>query len=157
MIPFGFLFVITPLSRSALTATSVLTGSDHRPVYFQRLRGGVIADGVSSLLRQCSIRFQHYFAQNNGVINSRSGSRALVVCRIHSVAMGLFRQWRVVQPCRRQCGRATIIMFGRSQFRDQNLIRNHHGSPRIYHCLQFLSGWFGVTFVPEITQAMPPC
>jgi xanthine permease XanP len=49
LVPFGFLYLITAIeSIGDLTATSVLTGQPITgPLYFKRLRGGVMADGVS--------------------------------------------------------------------------------------------------------------
>ncbi len=71
LIPFSFLYVITAIeSIGDLTATSALTLEPIAgPVYFRRLRSGVMADGVSSMLAAIFNSFPSTtFAQNNGVI-----------------------------------------------------------------------------------------
>ncbi len=71
MIPFAFLYLITAIeSIGDITATSSLTGEPIAgSLYFRRLRGGVMADGVSSLLAAVFNSFPSTtFAQNNGVI-----------------------------------------------------------------------------------------
>ena len=68
LIPFSFLYLITAIeSIGDLTATSLLTSEPITgPVYFQRLRGGVMADGVSSILAALFNSFPSTtFAQNN--------------------------------------------------------------------------------------------
>ena len=52
LVPFSFLYLITAIeSIGDLTATSLLTDQPITgPTYLKRLRGGVMADGVSSIL-----------------------------------------------------------------------------------------------------------
>ena len=151
MIPFGFLFVITAIEsigdirpRPPSSTGQPITG----PVYFQRLRGGVIADGVSSLLAAVFNSFPSTtFAQNNGVIQLTGvGSRRIgVFVGFILVAMGLFPAvGGVVQAMPEAVlGGATIIMFGTVAVSgNQNPIWGHHGPPRIYHRCNFLRAGF---------------
>jgi xanthine permease XanP len=164
MIPFGFLYVITAIeSIGDLTATSILTAQPITgPVYFQRLRGGVIADGVSSLLAAVFNSFPSTtFAQNNGVIQLTGvGSRRIgVFVGLILVAMGLFPAiGGVVQAMPEAVlGGATIIMFGTVAVSGIKILSGVTMDRRASTIAAISFGLgLGVTFVPEITQAMPP-
>ena len=70
-LPFVFMYLITVMeSIGDLTATSSLTGQPiSGPVYISRLQGGLLADGINSVLAACLNSFPSTtFAQNNGVI-----------------------------------------------------------------------------------------
>ncbi len=72
LLPFAFLYLMSAIeSLGDITATSLLTGEPiEGPRYLVRLRGGVLADGVSSMLAAVLNSFPSTtFAQNNGVIN----------------------------------------------------------------------------------------
>jgi xanthine permease XanP len=69
--PFLFMYLITVMEAiGVLTASSSLTGQPiSGPVYFKRLQGGLLADGINSLVGACLNSFPSTtFAQNNGVI-----------------------------------------------------------------------------------------
>ena len=164
MIPFGFLYVITAIeSIGDLTATSLLTGQPLTgPVYFQRLRGGVIADGVSSLLAAVFNSFPSTtFAQNNGVIQLTGvGSRRIgVFVGFILVAMGLSPVvGGVVQVMPEAVlGGATIIMFGTVAVSGIKILSGVTMDRRASSIAAISFGLgLGVAFAPEITQAMPP-
>ena len=70
-LPFLFMYLITVMeSIGDLTATSALSGQPiSGPIYFRRLQGGLLADGINSLAGACLNSFPSTtFAQNNGVI-----------------------------------------------------------------------------------------
>jgi xanthine permease XanP len=71
LIPFAFTYLITAVEAVGdLTATSTLSGQPiSGPLFMQRLRGGLLADGINSALGACLGSFPTTtFAQNNGVI-----------------------------------------------------------------------------------------
>ena len=70
-VPFVIMYVITVMeSIGDLTATSTLTGQPiSGPIYCRRLEGGLLADGINSVVGACLNSFPSTtFAQNNGVI-----------------------------------------------------------------------------------------
>jgi xanthine permease XanP len=119
LIPFCFLYLISAIETIGdLTATSILTGQPLAgPVYFRRLRGGVLADGFSSMLAAIFNSFPTTtFAQNNGVIQLTGVGSSYVggFVGIMLVILGLFPVvGGVVQAMPASVlGGATIIMFG---------------------------------------------
>jgi xanthine permease XanP len=70
-IPLAFLYVITTIeSIGDLTATSMLVGEPiEGKTYLKRVKGGILGDGVNSLIAACFNTFPNTtFSQNNGVI-----------------------------------------------------------------------------------------
>lgn len=164
LVPFAFLYLITAIeSIGDLTATASLTGEPIAgPSYFQRLRGGVMADGVSSLLAAVFNSFPSTtFAQNNGVIQLTGvGSRYIgVFVGVILIVLGLFPVvGGVVQAMPPAVlGGATIIMFGTVAVAGIKILSGVHMDRRssTIAALSFGLG-LGVTFVPEIVGAMPP-
>jgi xanthine permease XanP len=71
IVPFMFLYVVSAIETVGdVTATCQLSGVSTRgDDYWSRVRGGVMADGVNSLLAACLGSFPNTtYAQNNGVI-----------------------------------------------------------------------------------------
>ena len=163
LIPFSFLYLITAIeSIGDLTATSALTGEPIAgALYFQRLRGGVMADGVSSMLAALFNSFPSTtFAQNNGVIQLTGvGSRyiALFVGAI-LILLGLCPiVGGVVQSMPPSVlGGATIIMFGTVAVSGIKILSGVQMDRRssTITAISFGLG-LGVTFVPDIMQGMP--
>jgi xanthine permease XanP len=164
LIPFGFLYVITAIeSIGDLTATSLLTGQPIAgPVYLRRLRGGIVADGVSSLVAALLNSFPSTtFAQNNGVIQLTGvGSRyvgtlagvILVILGLLPVVGGVVQ---AMPPA--VIGGATLIMFGTVAVAGIKILAgvNMNRRASAIAALSFGLG-LGVTFTPTITAAMPP-
>ena len=70
-IPIGFMFIITSLETVGdITGTSRVSGEPVTgPVYEKRVRGGVLADGVNSLIAALFTTFPNTtFSQNTGVV-----------------------------------------------------------------------------------------
>ena len=117
-IPLAFLFVITTIeSIGDLTATSMLVGEPiEGEVYLKRVKGGILGDGVNSLLAACFNTFPNTtFSQNNGVIQLTGvGSRyvgyfiaaILFLLGLFPIIGGLFQA--MPQPV---LGGATLLMF----------------------------------------------
>ncbi|MEL7477261.1 MAG: solute carrier family 23 protein, partial [Cyanobacteria bacterium J06555_12] len=118
-IPFAFLYLITTIeSIGDLTATSVVTGQPIQgKVYFDRMRGGVLGDGVNSLIASVFNTFPNTtFSQNNGVIQLTGiGSRYVgyfiagifLLLGLFPIVGGVLQA--IPQPV---LGGATIVMFG---------------------------------------------
>jgi len=164
LVPFAFLYLITAIeSIGDLTATSSLCAEPITgQVYLERLRGGVMADGVSSLVAAALNSFPSTtFAQNNGVIQLTGvGSRyvgtwvgvMLIVLGLLPV-VGSFVQG-IPQPV---LGGATIIMFGMVAVAGIKILSAVSMDRRAttIAALSFGLG-LGVTFVPGILGLMPP-
>jgi xanthine permease XanP len=122
-IPFIFLYLITTIeSIGDLTATSAVSGEPiEGATYIRRIKGGVLGDGVNSLIAAVFNTFPNTtFSQNNGVIQLTGvGSRyigffiagILVILGLLPIVGGIFQA--MPQPV---LGGATIIMFGSIAF-----------------------------------------
>jgi xanthine permease XanP len=163
LIPFSFLYLITAIeSIGDLTATSSLTGQPlSGPSYFQRLRGGVLADGLTSLAAALFNSFPSTtFAQNNGVIQLTGVGSAYVGRFIGGMLMilGLFPMVGGVVEAMPQAilGGATIIMFGTVAAAGIRILATIDLDRRASTIVALSLGLgLGVTFVPGIVQSMP--
>ncbi|MGF1542571.1 MAG: uracil-xanthine permease family protein [Pleurocapsa sp.] len=162
-IPFAFLYVITAIeSIGDLTATSAISGEPiEGPVYFRRLKGGVLGDGINSMIAACLNTFPNTtFSQNNGVIQLTGvGSRYIgyfisvifVILGLFPIIAGVFQA--LPQPV---LGGATIIMFGTVAVAGIKILSMVNLTKRNSIILAVaLSMGLGVTFVPEILEASP--
>jgi xanthine permease XanP len=164
LIPFSFVYLITAIeSIGDLTATSALTCEPiSGPVYFRRLRGGVMADGVSSMLAALFNSFPSTtFAQNNGVIQL-TGVGSRYVARFVGAILMLLGLCPIVGGVIQSMpqsvlGGATIIMFGTVAVSGIKILSGVNMDRRssTIAAVSFGLG-LGVTFVPDIVQAMPP-
>jgi len=164
LLPFAFLYLITAIeSIGDLTATSTLAGEPiEGDLYFRRLRGGVMADGVSSMIAAVFNSFPSTtFAQNNGVIQLTGvGSRHVgTIVGMFLVLLGLFPAvGGVVEAMPPSVlGGATILMFGMVAVAGIKILSGVKMDRRssTIAALSFALG-LGVTFVPDIVGAMPP-
>jgi xanthine permease XanP len=164
LVPFAFLYLMSAIeSVGDITATSLLTGQPLAgPKYFTRLRGGVLADGVSSMLAAVLNSFPSTtFAQNNGVIQLTGiGSRhvgllvgaLLIVLGLFPVVGGVVQA--MPQPV---LGGATLIMFGTVAVAGIRILATTPLDRRACTIAAVSFGLgLGVTFVPEIGHALPP-
>ncbi len=162
-IPFAFLYVITAIeSIGDLTATSAISGEPiDGPIYFRRLQGGILGDGINSMIAASLNTFPNTtFSQNNGVIQLTGvGSRYVgyfisvifVVLGLFPIIAGIFQA--LPQPV---LGGATIIMFGTVAVAGIKILSMVNLTKRnsIILAVAFSMG-LGVTFVPEILDASP--
>lgn len=163
-VPFIFMYVITVMeSIGDLTATSSLTGQPiSGPVYFKRLQGGLLADGISSAIGACLNSFPSTtFAQNNGVIQLTGvGSRyigtfigGMLMLLGLIPAVGILVQ--ALPPA--ALGGATLIMFGMVAASGIRILSRVPMNRRNAVILATSLGLgLGVTFVPEIVAMFPP-
>ncbi len=163
LIPFSFLYLITAIeSIGDLTATSALTGEPIAgEVYLQRLRGGVMADGVSSMLAALFNSFPSTtFAQNNGIIQLTGVGSRYIAIFVGAILMllGLCPiVGGVVQSMPQSVlGGATIIMFGTVAVSGIKILSGVTMDRRSSTIVAISFGLgLGVTFVPDIMQGMP--
>ena len=163
-VPFLIMYVITVMeSIGDLTATSTLTGQPiSGPVYFRRLEGGLLADGINSAVGACLNSFPSTtFAQNNGVIQLTGvGSRHVGVfigCML--MVLGLVPAVGVIVQALPPAalGGATLIMFGMVAASGIRILARVSMNRRNSLILALSLGFgLGVTFVPELLQALPP-
>ena len=164
LIPFAFLYLMTAIeSIGDITATSLLTGEPiEGPRYLGRLRGGVLADGVSSMVAAAVNSFPSTtFAQNNGVIQLTGiGSRhvgllggfLLIILGLFPIVGGLVQ----AMP-QAVLGGATIIMFGTVAVAGIRILATTTLDRRACTIAAVSFGLgLGVTFVPEISGTLPP-
>src|SRR3984893_6316978 len=162
-LPFLFMYLITVMeSIGDLTATSALAGQPiSGPIYFRRLQGGLLADGINSLIGACLNSFPSTtFAQNNGVIQLTGvGSRYVgifiggIVLLLGLIpAVGVLVQ--ALPPS--ALGGATLILFGMVAASGIKILAGVPMNRRNVVILATSLGvGLGVSFVPEITQALP--
>ncbi len=163
IIPFAFLYLITVIeSVGDLTATSSLTNEPITgDVYFRRLRSGILADGINSLLAAVFNSFPSTtFAQNNGVIQLTGvGSRYVgTYIGVILMALGLFPAVgglvQALPPA--VLGGATIVMFGTVAAAGIRILVDVPMNRRSSIIIAVSLGLgLGVTFVPEVLQSLP--
>jgi xanthine permease XanP len=162
-IPFAFLYLITVIeSIGDLTATSSLT---NQPItgdlYFRRLRSGILADGINSLLAAIFNSFPSTtFAQNNGVIQLTGvGSRYVgTFIAVILMALGLFPAVGGLVQALPQAvlGGATIVMFGTVAIAGIRILAGVRMNRRCSLIIAVSIGLgLGVTFVPDILRSVP--
>jgi xanthine permease XanP len=163
ILPFLFMYLITVIeSVGDLTATSSLTGQPiSGPVYFRRLQGGLLADGINSLVGACLNSFPSTtFAQNNGVIQLTGVGSRYVGIFVGGILMllGLIPAVGVLVQALPPAalGGATLILFGMVAASGVKILAGVPMNRRNVVILATSLGvGLGVTFVPEITQALP--
>ncbi|HEY0210551.1 MAG TPA: uracil-xanthine permease family protein [Acerihabitans sp.] len=119
LIPLMLVFMVTSLETIGdITATSDVSEQPVRgPIYMRRLKGGVLANGLNSMLSAVFNTFPNScFGQNNGVIQLTGVASRYVgfVVSLMLIALGLFPVvsgfvQHIPEPV---LGGATIVMFG---------------------------------------------
>ena len=163
-IPFAFLYLITAIETIGdLTATSAISGEPiEGSKYFKRIKGGVLGDGINSIIAACFNTFPNTsFSQNNGVIQLTGvGSRYVgyfisaifIILGLFPIIAGTFQA--LPQPV---LGGATIVMFGTVAVAGIKILSCVNLTKRNSIILAVALGLgLGVTFVPEILEASPP-
>ncbi|MEL6320777.1 MAG: solute carrier family 23 protein, partial [Cyanobacteria bacterium J06626_14] len=162
-IPFAFLYLITTIeSTGDLTATSLVTNQPIKgKIYIDRIKGGVLGDGVNSFIAACFNTFPNTtFSQNNGVIQLTGiGSRyvGFFIAGLF-VLLGLFPiVGALVQTLPQPVlGGATILMFGTVASAGIKILSCVNFTRRASLILSVSLGLgLGVTFAPDILDQMP--
>ncbi len=162
-IPFALLYLITTIeSTGDLTATSLVSGEPiEGDVYINRIKGGVLGDGVNSMIAAIFNTFPNTtFSQNNGVIQLTGVASRYVGYFIAGflVILGFFPiVGGVMQAMPRPVlGGATIIMFGTVAAAGIKIISTGKIDRRGMLILAISLGLgMGVQVVPNVLDAMP--
>ncbi|MEI8618308.1 solute carrier family 23 protein [Pseudoalteromonas sp. B193] len=119
LIAFGFLYLITAIeSTGDITANCAVSKLPVRgPSYLARIRGGILGDGVNSMIAALFNTFPNTtFSQNNGVIQLTGVASRYIGLWIGSILiiLGLFPViGAVLQNIPKPVlGGATLVMFG---------------------------------------------
>ncbi|MCW1890056.1 hypothetical protein OK016_15145 [Vibrio chagasii] len=115
-IAFIYLITVIETTRFDLTANEYVLRAAGRPKYLNRLKAGVLGDGVNSLIAAVFNTFRTTFSQNNGVIQhfaDQVATSALLHCR-DSFLLGLFPiLGAALMTIQNQSwAGATLVMFG---------------------------------------------
>lgn len=162
-LPFILLYVLTAIETVGdLTATSAVSGEPVKGgTYVRRIKGGVLGDGVNSLIAAMLNTFPNTtFSQNNGVIQMTGvGSRYVgfyvagifALLGLLPIVGGVFQA--IPQPV---LGGATTVMFGSIAVAGLNIVASNHLDRRsmIIVAVSLAMG-LGVVFVPEIFSDKP--
>jgi xanthine permease XanP len=162
-VPFILLYLLTAIETIGdLTATSAVSKQPIKGgVYFRRIKGGVLGDGINSLLAAVFNTFPNTtFSQNNGVIQMTGvGSRYVgfyvagifTVLGLLPIVGGIFQA--IPQPV---LGGATIVMFGSIAVAGINIIASAEIDRRALLIVAVsLALGLGVVYVPEILTDKP--
>lgn len=162
-IPMAFLYLVTAIETSGdLTANSMISGEPVKgPVYMQRIKGGILADGVNSGLAAIFNTFPNTtFSQNNGVIQMTGvASRhvglyiaaILVVMGFLPIIGSIFML--VPKPV---LGGATLVLFGTIAVAGIRILATQEIDRRKVYIMAVSFGLgLGVTLVPDATQHLP--
>ncbi len=146
-----------------ITATSMVSGEPiEGTVYIRRLKGGILGDGVNSLIASVCGTFPIVTpAQNNGIIQLTGvGSRyvGFFVAAILAL-LGLFPivggvLLAIPTPV---FGGAVMLMFGTVAVAGFNILREVKMDNRAFVILAVsLAAGLGVTFLPDALEKFPP-
>jgi xanthine permease XanP len=161
--PVALIYLITVIeSAGDLTATSMVSKQPiSGPVYQSRIRGGVLGDGINSLIAAAFNTFPNTtFSQNNGVIQlTGMASRyvafwaagILVVLGLFPVIGGILMQ--LPKPV---LGGATLVMFGTVAAAGIRILATLDLDRRTMLIMAVSFGLgLGVAMVPDALKEMP--
>ncbi|SQI33991.1 Xanthine permease XanP [Leminorella richardii] len=163
LIPLMLVFMITSLETIGdITATSDVSEQPVTgPVYMKRLKGGVLANGLNSMLSAVFNTFPNScFGQNNGVIQLTGVASRYVgyVVSIMLVLLGLFpfvSQFVLSIP-EPVLGGATIVMFGTIAASGVRIVSREKLNRRAIMIMALsLAVGLGVSQQPQILQFAP--
>lgn len=163
-VPITVIFVVTALEAIGdMTATSDVSGEPvDGPIYMERIKGGVLSDGLNSMLAAVVGTFpMSVFAQNNGVIQLTGVASRYVGFFIAAmlVILGLLPGVAALiqlipEPV---LGGATLVMFGTIAAAGVRIISREVLDRRALMILAVSLGMgLGVAQVPEVLQHLPP-
>ena len=163
LIAFGFLYLITAIeSTGDITANCAVsklpvTG----PSYLARIRGGILGDGVNSMIAALFNTFPNTtFSQNNGVIQLTGVASRHIGLWIGSILiiLGLFPViGAVLQNIPKPVlGGATLVMFGTVAAAGVKILASEKINRRSLLIIAVSLGLgLGVSFVPELFANAP--
>ena len=162
-VPIAFLYFVTAIETSGdLTANSVIAGEPvEGDVYIERIKGGVLGDGVNSAIAAVFNTFPNTtFSQNNGVIQMTGVASRHVGMWVGGflAVMGLFPIIGAVfliipKPV---LGGATVVLFASIAVAGIRILASQEMTlRRVYIIAVSLGLALGVTLVPDATQHLP--
>jgi xanthine permease XanP len=162
-VPIAFLYLVTAIETSGdLTANSVIAGEPvEGDVYMERIKGGVLGDGVNSAIAAVFNTFPNTtFSQNNGVIQMTGVASRHVGMWIGGilVLMGLFPvvgAFFLIIP-KPVLGGATVVLFASIAVAGIRILASQEMTLRRIYIMAVSFGLaLGVTLVPDATQHLP--
>ena len=162
-IPLAILFCVSAMETTGdLTANSTISGEPVKgPIYMNRIRGGVLADGVNSMIAATFNSMPSTtFSQNNGVIALTGVASRFVGIYIAAilVIMGIFPIIGGVlqQMPKPVLGGATLIMFGTVAVAGIRVLSHAKLDRRDMMIVAISVGLgIGVSSVPTVLQELP--
>ncbi|MBB1279044.1 uracil-xanthine permease family protein [Pseudoalteromonas sp. SR41-1] len=163
LIAFGFLYLITAIeSTGDITANCAVSKLPVRgPSYLARIRGGILGDGVNSMIAALFNTFPNTtFSQNNGVIQLTGVASKYIGLWIGSILiiLGLFPViGAVLQNIPKPVlGGATLVMFGTVAAAGVKILASEKINRRSLLIIAVSLGLgLGVSFVPELFANAP--
>ena len=162
-IPIAFMYIITSIETSGdLTATSMISGEPIKgPLYEKRIKGGVLGDGVNSLIAAVFNTFPvTTFSQNNGVIQMTGIASRYVGFYVGGILclMGLFPVLGAIftQLPKPVVGGVTLLMFATvatAGIRILSTVDFTHRNVLIIATSLGLAT--GIAFVPDVLSQTP--
>jgi len=162
-LPIALLYLITAVETIGdLTATSAVSGEPVRGrIYFRRIKGGVLGDGINSAIAAFLNTFPNTtFSQNNGVIQMTGVASRYVgffvagiftILGLFPIIGGIFQA--IPQPV---LGGATLVMFGSIAVAGLNIVASS-GLDRRSMIIVAVSLGLGlsVVYTPEVLADKP--
>ncbi|MBB1288138.1 purine permease [Pseudoalteromonas sp. SR43-6] len=163
LIAFGFLYLITAIeSTGDITANCAVSKLPVRgPTYLARIRGGILGDGVNSMIAALFNTFPNTtFSQNNGVIQLTGVASRYIGLWIGGILiiLGLFPViGAVLQNIPKPVlGGATLVMFGTVAAAGVKILASEKINRRSLLIIAVSLGLgLGVSFVPELFANAP--
>ncbi len=161
--PIAIIFLVTSLETAGdLTANSMISRQPLQgPIYFNRIKGGVLADGVNSAIAAAFNSLpMTTFSQNNGVIQL-TGVASRHVAPFIAVLLILLGVFPLVGGVLQQLpkpvlGGATLIMFGTVAMAGIKILAESGLNRRnMLIAATSIGIGLGVGAVPEVLQALP--
>jgi xanthine permease XanP len=162
-LPISLIYLITAIeSTGDITANSIVSQQPIKgDVYLQRVKGGVLADGLNSMLAALFNSMPNTtFSQNNGVIQMTGVASRHIGYYIGAVLfiLGLFPiiggvLQNIPKPV---LGGATLVMFGTVAAAGVKILATEHLDRRkmLIMAVSFGMG-LGVIMVPDVLSQMP--
>lgn len=162
-LPVAFVYLITAIESSGdLTAASMVSG---QPItgdtYRKRIKGGILADGINSLIAAAFNTFPNTtYSQNNGVIQLTGIASRHVAYYVAGflVILGLFPALGAIlqQLPKPVIGGATLVMFGTVAAAGIRILSTVEFNRRTMLILAVSFGLaMGVASVPDALQNLP--
>lgn len=163
LLPFAFLYIVSSIETIGdVTATCQLSGvATHGDGYWSRLRGGVMADGINSMLAACLGTFPNTtYAQNNGIIQltgiaSRQVGYYMCAFLLLFGLLPFFGGYLAIMPPP-VLGGLSLVLFGFVATGGIRILYYGQMTPREWMILAVAMGLgVGVGSTPEVLDVLP--